>query len=408
MTNTNRCVPIRFRVACRQPRCSFALARYFTINLAGELSNSIVARRVHANFRFITPKEGKRFMNIDGKVIWQHAAGDRAHEHVDVCLDWDVILSGPGKGSWQCSNRDDARKEIRAFCEEMQVGDIVVLKVGMDVYGVGVLGEYAWCDEFNDVDGWDLGHVRRVSWLWKHEGKPKRFERGPTRSATQRLHSEIVKKWLEEVTIDDDCQDRIAYSHCKLPEEGKNIKPDEIAEYLFDNGMASDSIRSLLDRHGEFLRVAAWYNDQDRGPNPSERETVSHLVVPLLRILGWTPQRMAVDWKNIDVALFSMLPRDNCNLSVVVEAKKVRNACLSWAVTQAQGYAESHRNCLRLIVTDGLRYGVFTRRGYDERFLRYAYLNLIRPRNRYSIYKCGGAREAILAMTPEWQPLRGT
>ena len=68
---------------------------------------------------------------IDNIVIWQHAAGDRAHEHVDVCLNWDVILSGPGKVSWQCSNRNDARKEVRAFCEEMQVGDIVVLKVGI-------------------------------------------------------------------------------------------------------------------------------------------------------------------------------------------------------------------------------------------------------------------------------------
>ena len=345
-------------------------------------------------------------MNINGKAIWQHAAGDRAREHVEVCLEWNVILIGPGKVSWQCSNRDDARKEVRAFCEEMQVGDIVVLKVGMDVYGVGVLGEYEWCDEFNDVDGWDLGHARRVSWLWSDREKPKHFKGGLTRSTTQRLHSPVVKEWLAGLEMDVDRKDSIKQSRRTLPEEGQTITADQIAEFLFDKGMASDSIRSLLDPDGEFLRVAAWYNDQVRGPKPSERETVSYLVVPLLRILGWTPQRMALEWKKIDVALFSVLPRDNCNLSVVVEAKKVRNACLSWAVNQAQGYAESHKNCRRLIVTDGLRYGVFTRTGHGERFSRYAYLNLIRPRSGYSIYKCGGAKEAILAMTPEWQPLR--
>ena len=53
-------------------------------------------------------------------------------------------------------------------------------------------------------------------------------------------------------------------------------------------------------------------------------------------------------------------------------------------------------------MTDGLRYGVFTRAGTD--FLPYAYLNLTRLRNEYPIYDCKGAKEAILAMTPEWQP----
>ena len=345
-------------------------------------------------------------MNIEGKVLWQHAAGDRDHEHVDVCLKWDVILVGPGEVSWQDSDHDQARKEVRAFCEQMQEGDIVVLKVGQNAYGVGVLGEYKWWDEFNDVDGWALGHARRVSWLWKYKVEPKWFDRALTRSTTQRINSDVVRKWLEELEVDDDRKDRIERSHRDLPKIGKDVDGDQIAKYLFNKGIASDSIRSLLDPNGDFLRIAAWYNRWPEGTDPSEHETVSHLVVPLLRILGWTPQRMAIEWNNIDVALFSRLPRDGDHLSIVLEAKKVRNACLSWAVTQAQGYAKSRSNCLRLIVTDGLRYGVFTRQSTHEGegFSLYAYLNLNRPRTEYSIYGCKGAREAILAMTPEWQP----
>ena len=40
-------------------------------------------------------------MDIQGKNLWQHAAGDSDHNHVDICLKWGVILNGPGgEGEW--------------------------------------------------------------------------------------------------------------------------------------------------------------------------------------------------------------------------------------------------------------------------------------------------------------------
>ena len=217
-------------------------------------------------------------------------------------------------------------------------------------------------------------------------------------NTTQRLNAPAVISWLESLEILDD---QASHSLPDLPDKSTEVSSDEIAAYLFDKGIASDSIRNLLDQNGEFIRIANWYNSWEWGTSPSEHETVSLLVVPLLRILGWTPQRIALEWKRIDIALFSRMPRDPEYLSVVVEAKKVRNACLS-AVSQAQGYASTLPNCRRLIVTDGLRYGIFTRE--DEEFSLYAYLNLTRLRKKYPIYGCKGAKEAILAMTPDWQP----
>ena len=345
-------------------------------------------------------------MNIEGTTLWQHAAGDPDHNHVELCLDWDVILIGPGDVPWPETNRDGVRKEVHAFCEQMQEGDIVILKRGQSrVYGVGVIGEYKWCDEFNDVDGWDLGHTRRVHWLWPGEHDPdhKSFHpnRPLTRSTTQRIYNDVVRQWLKELDAVDDVQER---TYRDLPKPGSNVTGDDIAAYLFDKGIVSDSIRNLLDPNGEFLQIAKWYNGWEWGSSPSEHETVSHLVVPLLRILGWTPQRISLEWNKIDVALFSRLPRDNADLAIVLEAKRVRSPCLSWAVTQAKGYAEGLPRCLRLIVTEGLRYGVFTRKTTNEKFSRYAYLNLTRPRTEYLIYECKGAKEAILAMTPDWQP----
>ena len=114
---------------------------------------------------------------------------------------------------------------------------------------------------------------------------------------TQRLDAPSVISWLESLDIPDDQISDLLPDLPKTAEiDGKNrISSDEIAAYLFDKGIASDSIRNLLDHNGEFIRIANWYNRW--GTSPSEHETVSHLVVPLLRILGWTPQRIALEWR---------------------------------------------------------------------------------------------------------------
>jgi hypothetical protein len=138
---------------------------------------------------------------------------------------------------------------------------------------------------------------------------------------------------------------------------------------------------------------------------PSEHETVAYLVVPLLRAIGWTPQRMAVEWNHIDVALFERLPRSDGSLRVVVEAKKMDNSCLS-AASQAMSYAQPRPLCQRLIVTDGMRYGVYTR-SQTNSFELHAYLNLARLRGDYPVYRCTGAEDALLAMAPEWEPDAG-
>ena len=55
---------------------------------------------------------------------------------------------------------------------------------------------------------------------------------------------------------------------------------------------------------------------------------------------------------------------------------------------------------MRLIVTDGLRYGIYLKDGKD--FNLYAYFNITDLRENYPIYECHGVKEALRAMTPEW------
>lgn len=353
-------------------------------------------------------------MDIAGRSVWQQAAGDTDRNYAEICLRWDVVLNGPGyAGAWPaCRSRLQAdgwsaRKitDLQRFGEQMQDGDIVVLRIGTaTVLGVGqIVGPYEWSDEFGDVDGWDLQHVRRVRWLWSAQHEPKTLDTYALKQGdtTQKLGDGPVMEWLRDLKIAPEAFER-ELALLPPPATQNEIGVGEVSDFLFDHGVASSSIAALLNEIGELQRIASWYK---RSSMPSEHETVAYLVVPLLRALGWTPQRMAIEWNHIDLALFGQLPRSAATVRVVVEAKKMDNACLA-AKMQAAGYAESQSGCQRLIVTDGIRYGVYVRVGTE--FQLFAYLNLTRLRRDYAILSCKGAEDALLGMAPEWIPTLST
>lgn len=350
-------------------------------------------------------------MDITGKNIWQQACGDKDRNYADLCLKWDVILNGPGSaGKWpdckktlkEHSVSPKKIADVKRFADKIKDGDLVVLRLGTtDILGVGiVIGEYTWLDEFSDVDGWDLQHVRRVKWLWNGLKNPKKFpvytlKQGDT---TQILNSDRVLDWLTNLSIQKNAFERAL---AELPHTNKSrVSHEQISEYLYDRGISSNSIENLLKEIDELTRIAKWYK---KFGNPSEFETVAYLVVPLLRALGWTPQKMAIEWAKVDLALFNRLPRTDENLCVVVEAKKKDSSCLT-AKSQAEAYAVGKEACKRLIVTDGLRYGVYCKG--KNIFILTAYMNLTDLKEEYPIYNCLGAKEALRAMTPEWDALK--
>ena len=289
-------------------------------------------------------------MNVKGRKIWQQAAGDTDRDYAELCLKWDVILNGPAR-----------------------------------------YGRWPEC---------------KIRWFWSNIEKPKHFQTYTLKQGdtTQLLNNPSVNSWIRSLEIPDEARNHIPVELAS-PSNNAEVSVDDVSEYLFGKGVANASISNLLNEIGEFIRIANWYDHEEQ--KPSESETVNYLVVPLLRALGWTPQRMAIEWNKIDIALFSSLPRKEDFLSVVVEAKKMRASCLS-AFSQAKDYALDSNGCGRIIVTNGLRYGVFTRdtdktQGKKD-FSLFAYMNLTRLRREYPIYdNCKGARDALLAMAPEWQ-----
>ena len=101
--------------------------------------------------------------------IWQISAGPANRSYADVFLSYGVGLIGPGdSGPWKLGE-EDARFEggfVRRFASEMQIGDVVVLRTGVDrIRAVGVVAsDYQYLESFDDVNGWDLQHARRVRW----------------------------------------------------------------------------------------------------------------------------------------------------------------------------------------------------------------------------------------------------
>ncbi|MBP3040015.1 hypothetical protein J9303_11010 [Bacillaceae bacterium Marseille-Q3522] len=348
-------------------------------------------------------------MGTNNRTYWQQGGGDGDRVYCDICFKYGVILNGPGSAGEltdevekkMLSDGISSRKisDLRRFCFDMKDGDIVVLRVGTkEIHGVGVIiGTYEWNNIFSDVDGWDMKHCRRVQWLWKAEGntKPKTFpvytlKQGDT---TQKLDSQDVKTWISSLGFDFSKKSTLPI----LPNDSdKETKIEDIADYLYEKGAAGNSIKTLVDVIDDLHMIAKWYK---RTPAPSEFETEAYLIIPLLRALGWTPQKMAVEWNRVDIALFDKLPREDENLIAVVEAKRKDNSCLT-AFSQAEEYSKNKVRCNRLIVTDGLRYGIFTKDG--DQYKRHAYMNLTEFKEKYEIYECAGIKEALWAMTPDW------
>ena len=119
----------------------------------------------------------------------------------------------------------------------MRTEDIVVLKMGRQyAHGIGVVGNYEYVDEFNDIDGWDLGHARRVRWLHREcsDFGASIF----AVSATARLHHERALSWIRKTLgpIDDDGSWRDVEPLDFTADGGRSfdLTEDELAGYLFE------------------------------------------------------------------------------------------------------------------------------------------------------------------------------
>ena len=249
---------------------------------------------------------------------------------------------------------------IKWFAETMAHGDAILLRTGPSrIRAIGlVAGEYTYEDRFDDVHGFDLQHCRRVHWCilpQDYEFDEPVFTRGRFSCVQKASVRKYVSNFLASPPM--------LWQGAPMP----GLPPEE---------PGLDTIPAALEgivAQAQDLAGLFW-KPQNFGDQPTEDELVSHFVIPFLRALGWPPERIAVKWQHIDVAVFAALPRSAENCHFIIEAKRF-GAGVESALEQAKRYVQSLGVPRVVVVTDGIRYRMYS---CENEFAPAAYANLIR------------------------------
>ena len=141
---------------------------------------------------------------------WQVAAGERGRNYSSVFIEFGVMLIGSGWPGPVPERMDWYKKhetQAIAFAKQVELGDIVVLKrpyhKQWEILAVGrVIGEYEYLEQFEDVDGWDLQHSRKVEWVLPRE---RRFTKGLTFGTFRRIHQPAQREVIHEILACTTC-----------------------------------------------------------------------------------------------------------------------------------------------------------------------------------------------------------
>jgi hypothetical protein len=231
--------------------------------------------------------------------VWQVSAGPASRSYTEVFLKHGVALIGPGDaGPWR-PERDDSDYEgcfVRRFASEITPGDVILLRTGVaTIAAVGlVASEYLHLNTFDDVNGWDLQHARRVR--WSHLPTEHSFEN----TAFGAYSPRFSRVWNAEVV--DFAMRFVKSAPTYWQEAALPQLPSE--EPALDT--VPEALTGLVAQAADLLPLMQ--APEDFGAGPSEDELIAHFVVPFLRASGWPPERIAVKWRFIDVAVFHTLP----------------------------------------------------------------------------------------------------
>ncbi len=291
--------------------------------------------------------------------------GPTDRSYADQFVDYGVALIGPGDtGPWHPERSDEefGGGYVRRFATELNRDDVLLLRMGQStIRAVGlVASDYQYFPQFDDVNGWDLQHGRRVRWcplpeLYDFGGHI--FGINPPRLS--RVLSEAVVRYARRF-VESPPTDWQTRALPRLPEDEGDLE-EPPAE-----------LRGLVAQVRDLLML---YEDTSVfGDRPMEDELVAHYVIPLLRVLGWSTEMIAVKWHRVDVSVFTKLPRVPEHCHYLIEAKRL-GVGVEGALEQAIGYASALGIPRDVVVTDGIRYRMYEA---ANEFAPVAYANLAR------------------------------
>ena len=297
--------------------------------------------------------------------VWQISGGPASRSYADVFLKHGVVLIGPGDaGPWKPEREDSAFEGnfVRRFASEVQIGDVVLLRTSISkIRAIGIVAsDYLFFPQFDDVNGWDLQHGRRVRWC----ELPTVYDFGlPVFGANPPRLSKLASAEIIDYAT------RFVDSPPTSWQFG--LLPSLPAEEPFLENPPSKLGNLIAQVHD----LAGLYWDKEKfGSLPSEDELIAHYVVPFLRKLGWPVENIAIKWRYIDVAVFRALPRSPETCQFIIESKRLGSG-VEGALEQAKGYLTAIGVEREIVVTDGVRYRMYEG---SNKFAHIAYANLDR------------------------------
>lgn len=297
--------------------------------------------------------------------VWQVSGGPANRDYSDIFLKFGVALIGPGDaGPWRLGREDDEFEGwfVRRFATELQIGDVLLLRTGISkIRAVGIVAsEYFYLPQFDDVNGWDLQHGRRVRWC----ELPNTYDFGL--SVFGANPPRLSKLGSVEI---------IDYAHRFVDSPPTNWQAASLPSLPSEEPFLENPPSNLHDLIAQVHDLASLYWEKEKfGSLPTEDELIAHYVVPFLRKLGWPVENIAIKWRHVDVTVFRALPRRPENCQFIIEAKRLGSG-VEGALEQAKGYLRDLGIEREIVVTDGIRYRMYEG---SNNFAHIAYANLDR------------------------------
>ena len=338
---------------------------------------------------------------------WQVAAGEGTRDYSDVFLRYGVILMGSGHlGSFSehpenYEGKKDWRK-IVTLAKSMDRGDVVVMKKrwgtkGEIVAAGRVTSDYEFLGPFDDVEGWDMRHGRKVNWF--QPDSPIDVN-GLARGTVSRVHQSQILNEADRLL--EEGNEVIA---SEIPQSAQGVSEEYLVGSLIENGLRPADAEAVIRAIWHVRRLAGWY--LFHGSDLSEHEIRTFLIVPILLALGSSEQRIKIEWNHTDISLFSEVFKRDSKPFLILESKRM-GVGLGHAERQVQLYAKQFPDCNKLVTSTGDRYWLYEKnpgetwdaRRMKETHLR-AYMNLFILKDRHPyLADVGGAPDLLKSLMP--------
>jgi hypothetical protein len=313
---------------------------------------------------------------------WAIASGGESRNLGNLFYKYGAAFLGSGGISDYNKNRELFEKEKKSvvrFINEMKEGDKILLKNGIsEVLSAGIVNsdEYKFSPAFEDVYGFNISNIRFVDWYVLSNRQQKSLS-----------HTQFAIKKFFKVTEEEQVNianyiikngQLVNKTPQKLPEEGKDYKiidSEKLRIELMKLGLSFSAAEDLIFEIDRIKKLAEWYDNE--GKDISEYETIAFLILPILRILGWSPKQLKLELKRADIVAYKMpytekINTKNCEF--ILEAKEPEQG-LGNAIEQVKEYAEDHfPSCNTLAASNGYVYEILKRN--KETWETYAYMNL--------------------------------